>query len=264
MTRTVEHPGDRTLIASVQRALGLVEIVANSPRPVTAKALASASGLSLGTTYNLARTLVHEGYLSSEPDGFMLGSRFPAISAGSAEGVVSARIRSALHEVTDGLGVTAYLSRYTDGEVHLVDVVDAKGAPRLELWVGLHEAAHATALGKQILAALPNEDRLDYLARHRLDDLTPHTIRDRRMLLEQLERSAGPVLDREEYAIGVTCVAVPVRAPGVVAALAVAMPSETLQRTAPAEVARQLGRTAARLSLQLGAESPRRHGQFGL
>ncbi|MEQ6897379.1 IclR family transcriptional regulator C-terminal domain-containing protein [Microbacterium sp. KR10-403] len=253
MVSEVQASGE-TLIASVQRALRLVDIVANAPRPVTPKALAHASGLTLGTTYNLVRTLLREEYLSAEPDGLVLGSRFPAISNVSASGVFLARVRESLHDVADGVGATAYLSRYADGEVNLVDILDAESSPRVELWVGLHSSAHATALGKQILAELSPEERRDYLSRHALEELTPYTIRDRRLLLQQLERPAPAVRDEQEYAIGYTCLAVPVRAPGVTASLAVSLPTDG-PTPDTAAIAGQLRAIANRLSLRLGAES---------
>jgi DNA-binding IclR family transcriptional regulator len=243
-----------TLIGSVQRALRLVDIVANSPRPLPAKMLSSITGLTPGTTYNLVRTLVHEGYLSAEPDGLVLGGRFPAFQQQiDSRGVFLARVRAALRAVTEDVGATAYLSRYADGEMHLVDIVDAVRNPRIELWVGLHASAHATALGKQILAALSEEDRLDYLSRHRLEELTPRTISDRRTLLTQLEQTPGWAIDREEYAIGATCVAVPVVAPGVTASLAVSLPAD--RAVVNRRLVSNLQRTARRLSLQLGADA---------
>lgn len=245
----------QTLIGSVQRALCLVDIVANAPRPTPVKVLAATMGLTPGTTYNLVRTLVHEGYLRTEPDGVVLGARFPGFAESrSRRGVFVARVREALTSVTDTIGVTAYLSRFSDGEVHVIDIVDAERSPRVELWVGMQDSAHATALGKQILAELPREERLDYLSRHPLGELTPHTISDRRVLLSQLERAAGWTLDREEYAIGHTCIAVPVRAPGLTASLAVSLPVQ--RQTIPSEqIVRQLRSVAGRLSLQLGAEA---------
>ncbi len=248
---------EQTLIGSVQRALSLVDIVANSSRPVPAKSLAAASGLTTGTTYNLVRTLIHEGYLVSEPDGLVLGPRFPGFhSQQDSHGVFLARVRAALNQVADQTGVTAYLSRYSDGEVHLVDIVDARRSPRVELWVGLQDSAHATALGKQILAELSPEERLDYLSRHPLDELTPHTISDRRALLAVLERPHEWMLDREEYAIGYTCIAVPVSAPGLTASLAVSIPTGPTGVKPPdaGDLARRLRSVAGRLSLQLGAE----------
>ncbi|MHB1172400.1 MAG: IclR family transcriptional regulator [Lacisediminihabitans sp.] len=254
MTAEREH----TLIASVQRALQLVDMVANAARPLPVKALAQASGLSLGTTYNIVRTLIHEGYLMNESDGLVLGTRFPTLRPDHDEGVFFARVRNTLRRVTEELGATAYLSRFSDGEVHLVDIVDAAPSPRVELWVGIDNSAHATALGKQIHAELNNDDRLDYLSRHPLAELTQHTISDRRILLEQLERRTDSAIDQEEYAIGYTCLAVPVRAPGVIAALAVSLPSDLKSVDLDAMV-RRMQTSAGKLSLQLGAD---RFGQF--
>lgn len=249
-----ERESEPTLIGSVQRALRLVDIVANSPRPLPTKMLATATGLTPGTTYNLVRTLIHEGYLASEPDGLVLGRRFPAFQAEiGTRGVFLARVRSALRDVTEELGATAYLSRFDDGEVHLVDIVDALHNPRVELWVGLHASAHATALGKQVLSDLAEEDRLDYLSRHPLEELTPRTISDRRTLLTQLEHSPGWSIDQEEYAIGATCVAVPVLTPGVTASLAISLPTD--RAVVDRELVTSLQRAARRLSLQLGADS---------
>jgi len=243
-----------TLIGSVQRALRLIDIVANSPRPLPGKMLAAITGLTPGTTYNLVRTLVHEGYLNVEPDGLVLGARFPAFQQQvDSRGVFLARVRAALRDVTEVVGATAYLSRFHDGEMHLVDIVDAVRNPRVELWVGLQSSAHATALGKQILADLPDDERLDYLSRHRLEELTPRTISDRRTLLTQLEHSPGWTVDQEEYAIGATCVAVPVIAPGVTASLAISLPTD--RAVVDRALVTTLQREARRLSLQLGAAS---------
>ena len=75
-----------------------------------------------------------------------------------------------------------YLARYVDGEIVVAEIVDSARAPRIDLWVGMHDAAHATALGKCILGQLPAAEREDYLARHPLHDLTPRTVVDRRRL----------------------------------------------------------------------------------
>lgn len=247
------NPNEQTLIGSIRRALRVVDIVADTHRPISAKALAQRTGLSLGTTYNIVRTLVHEGYLANEPDGFVLGVRFPSLRPADERGVLLARIRSTLREVTDAVGATAYLSRYIDGEIHIVDIVDSRTEPPVDLWVGIDSSAHATALGKLILAELPTDDRLDYVSRHALAELTPNTIRDRRTLLAELERTFGSSVDREEYAIGLTCIAVPVRAPGFVGSLAISTVKTGRQLDFDATTER-MRTSATTLSLQLGAE----------
>lgn len=242
--------GEPTLIASVQRALHLVDHVATADHPVTAKALARHLDLSLGTTYNLARTLVHEGYLSAEQDGYVLGPRFPALT-GARDGVAVAHGREVLRAIRDELKVPAYLTRYDDGEISIIDIVDDRSCPRLDLWVGVQDSAHATAFGKQILASLGPEDRLDYLSRHPMADLTPHTISDPRVLLHALERSATVTVDHQEYALGYTCVAVPVVTPTMIGAIAVSAPAERQDQVESRVVT--LRRAAGRLSLRLSA-----------
>ena len=212
-----------TLITSVQRALRLVGEVEAASSPLSAKVLARRTGLTLGTTYNLLRTLVHEGYLVAEPDGYVLGADHPGLGDRGA-GVALARSRTAMKELRDTVHAPAYLTTYEDGEVRIIDIVDGQRTPRLDLWVGVHDSAHATAFGKCILAQLTPDLRDDYLARHQLADLTPHTIHDSRTLLRQLEASHTVTTDQQEYTLGYTCMAVPV--PNINGALAVSFPVE--------------------------------------
>lgn len=247
-----------TLIGSVQRALRLLDIVGESSRPLTVKALASRSGLNIGTTYNLVRTLIHEGYLRSVPDGVILGPRFPGLSPTPADGVLLAQVRQTLAEVSEEFGAAAYLARFVDGEVTVVDIVDAPSHPRAPLWVGIQDSAHATALGKQILATLDQQNQLDYLSRHPLAELTPNTIKDTKALLLHLEHSNGVAFDKQEYALGTTCLAVPVAAPDLRAALAISVASADKRvdcHDNVADIAKRLQTTASRLALRLAANS---------
>jgi IclR family acetate operon transcriptional repressor len=218
-----------TLIASVQRALNLVDAVGASDRPMPAKALARRTGQPRPTTYHLLRTLVHEGYLRRVDGGYVLGDRIDALSKPSSASR-AARAHPTLRQLHDELGAAAYLAVLTDGEISLVDIADSPRAPRTDLWVGFHDAAHATALGKAVLSSLDEPGRHDYLAEHELADLTPNTVTSRRALLRQLTEATGLALDREEYALGTACVAAVVPAPSVAAAVAVSVPAHQLQR----------------------------------
>ena len=101
----------------------------------------------------------------------------------------------------------------------VVEIVDSARAPRIDLWVGIHDAAHATALGKCILGQLPAADRDEYLSRHPLHDLTRHTVVDRRRL--RLPAPDEVAVDDEEYAIGIGCLAAPSHRPDVGGAVGV-------------------------------------------
>lgn len=200
--------GGPTLIQSVQRALRLLEIVGERDGRAGAKEIARAAGLPLATTYHLLRTLAHEGYLQRLDDGsYVIGHRFDVVrNHGSAARAV-ANARPALEWLRDELGSAVYLARWVDGEIVIVEIVDSARAPRIDLWVGIHDAAHATALGKCILGQLPSPDRDDYLAHHPLHDLTPRTVVDRTRLRDRLPAPDAIAVDDEEYAVGVHCLA---------------------------------------------------------
>jgi DNA-binding IclR family transcriptional regulator len=236
-----------TLIGSVRRALHLLDAVCASERPATAKRLAHALDLPLPTVYHLLRTLVYEGYLRKLDDGYILGGRANGLRQGNARQAAVGRARPVLAHLRDEMRAAAYLSTYEDGEIVLVDVVDGPGAECVDLWVGMRDAAHATAFGKCILSCLDKPGRDDYLARHELADLTPRTVTDRRVLERAL--GAGPpyAVDREEYLLGTACLAAPVRAPGFVGAIAISVPIHRFASSvADADRLRRIARRIAR------------------
>lgn len=244
------EPRRPTLIVSVQRALHLMEAAASHPGGAPAKQLARQVGLPLATTYHLLRTLVHEGYLVRTEEGsYLLGDQVDALSGDRRAQDRLARVRAALRSLRDELGVAAYFSRYEDGEIRVVAIADGPRTPRVDLPAGLSQTAHATAIGKCVLAQLPPPVRRDHLSRHPLIGLTPNTI----TRPGELERRLGSPLavDREEYALGTGCAAVPVTdaAGETIGAVAVSCtPAKLVKIEASAPLIRT---TAARIDLAL-------------
>ncbi|GHI85305.1 hypothetical protein Sxan_26690 [Streptomyces xanthophaeus] len=121
-------------------------------------------------------------------------------------------LRETLAWVRDAVGAAVYVARYTDGEVSITQYADGPAAPVVEEWVDFRAAAHASAVGKALLAQLGDEDRKDHLDRHRMTRFTPHTLTSREALFQQLDarQPNAPLLDLQEYAIGTVCAAVPI------------------------------------------------------
>ena len=234
-----------TLIQSVQRAFRLVEAIAARDNRASAKELARAPDLSLSTTYHLLRTLTYEGYVHRSDDGtYSLGHALTTMVGQPSLATLLARIRPAMTGIRDELRAPVYLAQYQDGEISVLEIAESARATGIDLWVGLHEAAHATALGKSILAALDPEARSDYLARHPLHQLTRRTITDRTLLEARVAAEAPVARDDGEYLPGVTCLAVPIVTRQHVAAVGVAL------RTPP----RAAGEELAVRTLRAGAD----------
>lgn len=240
------------LIGSAQRALRVLEVVAAAGDGITAKAVARRAGFKLSTTYHLLNTLVHEGYLIRlrHERGFGLGYKLAGLYQKlCAELDVDQKLRDELNVLHMRAGAAAYYTVLRDTDFVVAAVADSSRFPRAEpLDFGFHEAAHATAFGKVLLAALPAKQRREYLAAAGMPRLTERTQVRRQDLDRELEqvRQAGMALDIGEFQPGLACVSAPVvTGDGVVGAIAFSVPAAEfpqrrweLERTARAGAAR--------------------------
>ncbi|QKW10954.1 helix-turn-helix domain-containing protein [Streptomyces sp. NA04227] len=222
-----------------------------------AKQLAREAGLALPTAYHLLRTLVHEGYLRREQGVFVLGSAAERLSSGAAAHNRRAKIDETLHTCSELLGVPLYFAVYQEGEIEVVTVADRAAYPAVEEWADFRATAHAHAIGQCLLSQLDPQARREHLTRHPVRPLTPYTVRDGRELLARLERvpRMQPVTERQEYALGTVCAAVPITAGTTAAAVALSLPAHQARRLLPvahrlqAEISRVVGSLAFSISI---------------
>jgi DNA-binding IclR family transcriptional regulator len=204
----VNAPSD--LIKSVSRAFRILEEV-GAHAPLTVKAIARRCGLNLSTAYHLVRTLAYEGYLVRDRDGrYVLGaavaSRFHDLQASFDQPPEAHEVLAHLSATTRR---TAYLGRFVSGRIVITDLVEGPESPYLEdLEVGLNVAAHATVIGKVLLASLPRAHRRAYLAEQGMRRFTARTLIDTDDLEAELAGlTAGrPVLEHGQFRDGVSCV----------------------------------------------------------
>lgn len=211
----------------MQRALRLLEAVSSHADGAPAKQLARETGLPLPTTYHLLRTLTHEGYLVREKGVFVLGDAAVRLAGGGAVQNRRIKIEDSLARWRDEIGVPVYFALYREGEIELVAVADTPSAPAVEEWADFRETAHAHAIGQCLLSQLDLKSRQDHLERHPVEAITPYTVRNRRVLLDRLGGLGRmePLVERQEYALGTVCAAIPITAGSAAAAMAISLPS---------------------------------------
>ncbi|MGW0791562.1 IclR family transcriptional regulator [Streptomyces sp. NPDC002911] len=220
-------------LTSVERAFRLMEAAGAHAAGAPAAQLAREAGLEPDTANHLLRALTRDGYLTRlDGGGYVIGDTLDRLrTASSGEGRL-AGVRPALAALRDEISAAAYLTFYEDGEIRVAEIVDGPRAPRVDLWVGFENAGHATALGKCVLRELNDEARGEYFSRHFLNDLTPHTITHREELIQRLDALPSPsVMDREEYALGTVCIAVPVYSGGTLGSLGISFRADRMYRT---------------------------------
>lgn len=204
-----ERPED--FVQSVGRAMRVLEVVGRCPG-LPVKAIARHCALNISTTYHLVRTLAYEGYVVRLSDGtYAIGDtvarRFHDLVTSLDRPPDAAVV---LRQLSDRAGLSSYLGVLRDGRVTVVEVAEAPGSPYLEDFeVGLDISAHATALGKALLAALPTRERRSLLLDHKLRPFTANTHTDPQRLEEELRtvRVGTPVIEHGEFRDGISCAA---------------------------------------------------------
>ena len=211
---TTESPGvsdPRYTVQSVARALGIVDMVAESSSGLTLTEIAKATGVSKSAAHSLIRTLVDWGYLRELADRprYQLGARLLRLGEVALRQIpVGELARPILIHLSDQLGVTSRVAVADHDQPVFIERVDGPGMVRFQTPIGVRELPHASAAGKAILAHLTDEQVREVFARLGMPSRTRYTITTPDALVENLHlvRQRGFALDDEEDSDGVVCV----------------------------------------------------------
>jgi len=248
---------ERETTSSVGRGLELIDAVAEAGRALTIAELCGLLDLPKPTVHRICQRLSASGYLAREPGGhhYIVGPRLLRLALNVQRGGAGSERRAILQGVVDAVGETCNFTALAGDEVIYLDRVEARWPLRLHLETGSRVPMHCTASGKLLLAFLPEARRARILKSIDLSPLTPNTIVDPSAFGAELTAIAaqGYSLDREEFLLGLTAIAVPVRdANGVVvAAIACHAPSVRFSLARAVECLPAFRRAATRMAQTL-------------
>jgi len=240
----------------------VLDHIAGSPVPVAARDVARSLGLTLPTTYHLLTTLVTGGYLVHLPDrrAYALGHRVDDLARGLYRQIaVPAEVQRVAEVVHQQAQAAAYYAALRDAEMIVAHVAECAEHPRIRpIGIGFHQAPHATAFGKLMLAMLEPGTAEDLLDTIGTPLVTAGTVTDRRLLRRQFAqvRSTGLAIEVDEFQPNLSCMAAPVTdaAGRFVGAVAVSMPTVQLrERRWAVERAVRLGAVRATRAVSLTA-----------
>ena len=259
-------------VPALERGLRILEYLAQSRRGVTLSQLTSKLQLPRSTGHALLLTYQRTGYVQRcEKTGrYCLGFRLQAV-ANLALGGSSLRSQAAplMRQLMQDTGVTVHLAVMENGEVILIDRIEAPRALHLATWVGKRMGLHCTALGKALIAELPASVLDELIRKQGLIRYNENTITSRRALRLACEavQQSGYAIDDEEEEIGIRCVGAPVRnsTGEVIAAVSISGTRAQLENI-PARAA-QVMAAAASFSRQISGQQSHReltqHFQMG-
>ncbi|MFI0472879.1 IclR family transcriptional regulator [Halomonas sp. HMF6819] len=193
------------MVQSVERALNILECMANAGGALRLQQIAEAAELKTTTTHNLLKTLGTLGYVRRRPHDtrYYLGDRILNIAriAGDDSGL-RRELRPRLEEMAAASGETVFLAVPSGDEVFFLDAIESKETLRASSQQGERAPMAGSAIGLLFLAFMPSLRR-QLLSLH-ANHMGPS-------IVDEVDRIAkrGYALDEESYQRGLSCVAVP-------------------------------------------------------
>ncbi|WFF09850.1 IclR family transcriptional regulator [Micromonospora sp. WMMD1076] len=207
-------------VKSADRTLTVLEALAAEGRRSLVD-LARALDIPKSSLHGILRTMAQRGWVEADDTGLRFGLGVRALQVGAAyldSDDTVGLLAGVLDDLSRQFGETVHLGRL-DGP-HVVYVAKRESVHPLRLYsaIGRRLPAHATALGKALLAER-SDTTADRLLSWPLPALTAYTVTDAGVLHAELAtiRERGYAVDRQENTEGIVCVAVavPLRSPAI-------------------------------------------------
>lgn len=203
---------------AVPKALRVLEEVAARKRPLAIAEIAAALDLPQPTAHRIVATLERLGFVGREPARRRVieGPRLVKLGLDTLHAAAGSGTRHAiLAALAKKTGESCNLGVVSGGEVIYLDRVESQWPLGLRFEAGSRVPLHCTAIGKLMLAQMPDTMLAAHLASGRLARYTSTTITEPRKLSEDLARirRQGYSIDNQEFMSGVVCMAVPVKGP---------------------------------------------------
>jgi DNA-binding IclR family transcriptional regulator len=215
-TRTAGEPASarrRGTIQSVDRAARILKALAGGPRRLGVSQLADQLGLPRPTVHGLLQTLQAHGFVEqdSDSDKYQLGPGLLHLGSSYLD-LNELRARSLVHaeRLAQHTGEAVRVGVLHGPSVVVVHHVFRPDAAFQVLEVGAQLPAHASALGKAIVAYAP-ADLLEELTAEPLPRLTNRTLTAAALLAELTRvREQGLARERDEAVLGESSLAAPI------------------------------------------------------
>lgn len=254
------NSNERYRIRAVERALVLLKTFLGNESELSATEIGKRVELDPSTTFRMLVTLEEHGFVRQDPTSgkyrlgvscLELGSQFLKFNDVRKSAV------DAMQKLRDQFGETVHLGILDGNEiVYLEKMPGLHAIGLMSSRVGGRAPAHATAIGKVLLAYLPDGELGTRLPRWKLTRCTANTITDWKELEKEIARvrEQGYALDNQEFETGVKCIAVPIFShKGIAAALSISGPRERMEGQIEENgLIEQLKKMTAEISTEIG------------
>jgi len=264
MKRAVKRPKKPPYKVQVlDRAINILEFIGKqSTGEAALPELSAAMNLHKTTTHRIAHVLESRGLLRRGLDSnrYRLGLHLYDLGCQALDHVnIRDEARPLMTRVAFDVGETVHLALLDRSEVLYIERIEAQRSLTMGSKLGARNPVYCTALGKAILAYLPENEVDQILAASRMEARTRNTITNVLTLKRELERirDRGYAVDDEEIEDGVRCIAAPILDAGnrSVAAVSVSGPSSRITPDRFQLIGKTMMKAAQELSMRIGRQA---------
>jgi len=203
-------------IKSIDKALDLLEFLSSNGHEIGIAEISAKLNMGLSTVHRILNTLKSRGYViqNKKTAKYRLGIKLFELGCEvqSTKNLIK-NTRPYLKKLSELTKETANLAILEGKEVIYLHTIESSEILRTGIHQGTRLPAHCTALGKVLLAFLPEEDFNNlYKNNEPLVSIAPNSISSFDELRKELKKvkEQGYAMDREEFKVGINCISCPI------------------------------------------------------
>jgi DNA-binding IclR family transcriptional regulator len=202
-------------LQSLDRAVAVLDLLGESETPLGLADVCERMDLHKSTAHRALMVLERCGLIERTPENrFRLGLKLYELGSRAVEQIdLRARVHPWFRRLSSQVNETVHLGVLQKTTVVYLDKIEPNNR---RVWlasrIGTSNPVYCTAMGKAMLAFLPQDALAEILAKIRFTRFTPRTLTTPEALLRSLERvrRRGYAIDDEEVEAGVRCVGAPI------------------------------------------------------
>lgn len=245
-------------VSSVLKVFGILQALSEQ-KDIGVTELSQRIMMSKSTVYRFLQTMKTLGYVNQEgeTDKYTLSLKLFELGGRALEHQDLIQIADVqMHRLGKLTKETLHLGALDENSVVYLHKIDSEYNLRMYSRIGRRCPLYSTALGKVMMAWLPEEEVRSMLAGVTFERFTEHTLANVDALLAVLAqvREQGYAEDNEENENGLRCFGVPIynRMGRIITGLSLSLPIVRFEESKRAELVSLLHEAAARISAELG------------
>ncbi|MFZ0434115.1 MAG: IclR family transcriptional regulator [Candidatus Acidiferrales bacterium] len=249
-------------ITSLQRGLGILQLLGLDGRRLPASEIAKLSGLPVSTVHRFLVNLETGGFLSKDAlNNYHLGVACVSLGQAAREQLDIRKVSlTHLEELNHSTRETIHLTVRHKLSAVYIEKLDSPEPLRIHSRIGASVPLYCTAVGKVMLAYLGEEEQGKIINQLELRRFTENTVGSIQELLAQLTRvrKDGFALDLEEHEPHIRCIAAPIwdHTGAVNTSLSVTGPAVRMSTPRLRELASLVRAASLKISRELGFSPP--------